>query len=645
MEDFAFRINLRISSSVRSAYSNLLVVESLLQNQAILKNNEAAFAGKILSSAINFNPVQHALWYSLSKTEVDKLPGKPQGHLFIVSRKLEDYLERTKQIPGNNFKLKFTNEDEFTQILSEDAQYFNFPSYQDAISNPNQIIYSRPHPDFFTNQLIFTYSKAVKDAKGNILGVVGQNFGLEATKFALKQISEEFGLIIIETKDNKTLLEIPSQHYSVTGRTTSEQLGENNPFGSFKQMNDLASNLELGHKSINKDWFVYKVFKPSKDWFLIIYQSAWAFYGAIVALLLIIVAIILFFLFGFFYLFKRNKVRFLKPIDNLLNQIKKDTLIVGSQKSFSGRYPDSEILELNEIINCINTLFEIVNENFKNYRTELDKNIKSKEKLEQLVQKRSEQLIEREKLAALGFMSAGLAHEIKNPLNLICNAAEIVNMQLTKLDKAGIPLNEKATNAINRLYESNQIILNNGQRVDNIIKTLLMQIRNNNEGHEHLVDLGELIRTNLDFVLGNYRPKLNNRIEVNITAPNHRLILRANPVDLGRVFINIFDNSCYAMIKKVNLSSDFIAALEIKLLAFEHFVEVHVRDNGTGISKNDLNQIFTPFYTTKPPGEGTGLGLNFAYEIIKQHAGTIEINSTPGEFTEIIIKIPYEGKK
>lgn len=273
---------------------------------------------------------------------------------------------------------------------------------------------------------------------------------------------------------------------------------------------------------------------------------------------------------------------------------------------------------------------------------ELAKNIRSKDELEALVKERSEQLIEREKLASMGFMSAGLAHEIKNPLNHILNASQIIDKQLERLENSDD--SEKRSKAITRVKEGNAIILNNSQRVDSIVKTLLMQVRASTEEYRELVDVNELIKTNLDFVLANYRPKTNGRIKVSYHHPESKVYLNANPVDLGRVFINILDNSCYAVVQKINSHSDFTAEIEINLLAIESGLQMTFYDNGTGIPEKYLSQMFTPFFTTKPPGQGTGLGMNFVYEIIKKYAGTISVNSKEGEYTEIKIFIPIKDR-
>ena len=643
-----YQINLQTSAALRAASNNILITQAVMLEHVGQKSIDKNYAGKILASTINYNPNQYSVWYALSPVYSKRMNGSPKGQLLQVFRKKDRFQQAAKEYTIQDYQSPFQYENYVVDLYDHDVYYTDptLPWYQEPLLKKNQIVYIEAYHDkVYTHQWLFTYAKTVYDNNNELVGVVGIDFAIDVIRTILKGFIKDLGLLVIQAQDGKVLFDIPVKSLRENHQDDSLRGNASKYFGSLENLKHYGQENKIHHEKFKDTWVVLKAFKSvSGSWYFVVYQDAWTFYKGILPFFFIISSFIIICLGGLLYFLQKNKRSFLSPFEDLLNWLKRDILIIGSDKSFSGQYPESNILEINELINCVNTLFEVVNENFKNYRIELEKNIKTKEELELLVQIRYEQLIEREKLAALGFMSAGLAHEIKNPLNLICNAAEIINMQLEKLDKAGIKLDEQATKAITRINESNFIILNNGLRVDNIIKTLLFQVRTTKEGHEHLVDMGELIRTNLDFVLANYRPKMNNRINVTIDQAESKTIIRANPVDLGRVFINIFDNSCYAMIKKINADENFNADLKISLTQKEQGIEVKVRDNGTGISKADLSQVFTPFYTTKPPGEGTGLGLNFVYEIIKQHGGTLEIQSKEGEFTEISMYIPYKGR-
>ncbi|WP_408098058.1 ATP-binding protein [Peredibacter sp. HCB2-198] len=641
LEGLGDKINTQITSSQRNARNNMLMAEAIMRKEIENKKIDQIGSGTLMAAAINYNASQFDIWMALSPEMARSMEGNPSGLVFLVSRKPENYNFKTLIKP-------FSISDYNITLFKHDVYYKNPEEiwYNQTIQNDGKLTYIGAYYDkTYTQRWLFSVAKAVYDENKKLLGVVGIDFGTSLVEKVFREFSTLLGIMVVERSDGRILMDLRSEDHSLIAPNLVYKAKVNDHFIPLEGLETLAKNGKMAHRNHNGTFMVFKVFKSELlPWYMIIYQSAWAFYKGILPLFFALLTVILVFLLALLYFLRENRKKFLHPVQELLSWLKRDTLIIGSNKSISGHYVESDVLEVNELIQSINILFEVVNENFQNYRQELEKNTKIKEELEVLVQKRSEQLIEREKLAALGFMSAGLAHEIKNPLNLICNAAEIIVMQLNKIAQAELHMDEQSARAISRLSESNQIILNNGQRVDNIIKTLLLQVRSSKEGHQHLVDMSELVKTNLDFVLANYRPKMNNRIKVELDKPDNKIIVRGNPVDLGRVFINILDNSCYAMIKKINADSHFMAHLKISLNPMDGGLEIRIYDNGTGIPKVHLSQVFTPFYTTKPPGEGTGLGLNFAYEIVKQHGGTLEVQSTEGEYTEIIMFIPFRGK-
>jgi signal transduction histidine kinase len=639
LDEVNYRVSIQLDSGVRNALNNLQVAESLMLSQIKKKSIDKETTGTTLASIINYNPTQFDIWFAIDQKVVQTMEGHPPGIMFLVVRNADKYLPETYDpmmldavFSLDDYKITQYNHAVYYQDLK-------LKWYQRPLKNKNRLTYVSAYFDeIYTQRWLFTLAKAIRNKSGELQGVVGIDYGLDMVQGVLAKFTGKLGLIVIEDENNKVLFEISAQDHALT--STSHPNSELSP----ESLKQYATTGELVHKKINGKWVVFKVFKSGKlSWSILVYNTAWSFYYAIIPFVLILAGLVFIFSTSVLYFMNKQKKHLLNPLNDLLTALKRDSSIVGTSKNISGHYQTSRVIELNELIDCINKLFEVVNENFDNYRTELDKNIKSKEDLEILVEKRSEQLVEREKLASLGFMSAGLAHEIKNPLNLICNASEIIALQLSKMDKTGIVLSEAGAKAFQRISESNSIILNNGQRVDNIVKTLLMQVRSRQEGHEHSIDIGKLINHNLDFVLSSCRPKLNNRIELIVDFPEKEIYLKGNPVDLGRMFINLFDNSCYAMIKKINSDSNFTARLKVQMEEKALGVEITILDNGIGISKTQLTQIFTPFFTTKPPGEGSGLGLNFVYEIVKQHKGKIEVNSEESVSTKFNIFLPFEG--
>lgn len=265
-----------------------------------------------------------------------------------------------------------------------------------------------------------------------------------------------------------------------------------------------------------------------------------------------------------------------------------------------------------------------------------------KESLDEL-KNTQQKLIESERLATLGELTAGIAHEIKNPLNFINNFSDL-NKEL--LDELKTTLNQHLGEEENQLFEDIKgnfdKIVEHGKRADSIVKSMLNHSRNNSEVKE-VVDLNALVDENLRLTFHGYRAKdksFNAQIETSYDI-NHPKIL-CNPQELGRVVINIVSNAFYALIQKTRSNFEaYKPKLTLKTIEENSIVKLIIQDNGTGMPDDVVDKIFQPFYTTKPSGQGTGLGLSMCYEIIKnQHKGEIEVKSIDGEGTEFIITLP-----
>jgi signal transduction histidine kinase len=257
------------------------------------------------------------------------------------------------------------------------------------------------------------------------------------------------------------------------------------------------------------------------------------------------------------------------------------------------------------------------------------------------------QLIQSEKMASLGEMSAGIAHEIQNPLNFVNNFSEL-NAELIRELKEGLSheilsaeANKLSSDVLKNLEENSKKIAHHGKRADAIVKGML-QHSNLDAAKKELSDINELIREYLKFCYHSYRIKDKN---FNCGFENH---LDADPADiyvvpqdLGRVLLNLFNNSFYAMAAKKKEQSDYNPILKLRTMLIENCFEITIRDNGPGIPDKIREKIFQPFFTTKPPGQGTGLGLSLSYDVItKEHGGTIGVESKDGEYTEFVIRLP-----
>ncbi len=260
-------------------------------------------------------------------------------------------------------------------------------------------------------------------------------------------------------------------------------------------------------------------------------------------------------------------------------------------------------------------------------------------------------LVQSEKMASLGQLTAGIAHEIKNPLNFVNNfsglSAELLG-ELKELVAAAVSGADAATRAeiedlVATLDSNLGKIGEHGRRADGIVKSMLLHSRGGS-GEVQSTDLNALIEEALALAYHGLRAQdqsFNITMERDLDPSIGKIT--AVPQDLTRVFLNLFGNGFYAANKRKRDGADpqFSPVLKVLTRSFGETVEIRVRDNGTGIPDDVRARLFTPFFTTKPTGEGTGLGLSISYEIVtRQHGGSIDVESRVGDFTEFILRLP-----
>jgi two-component system, NtrC family, sensor kinase len=262
-----------------------------------------------------------------------------------------------------------------------------------------------------------------------------------------------------------------------------------------------------------------------------------------------------------------------------------------------------------------------------------------------------QQLVQQQKMAALGQLTAGIAHEIKNPLNFVNNFAGLSNELLAELREAAAPA-FAALDADSRadIDETIQMLSGNldkiaehGRRADNIVKSMLDHSRGGS-GDRRSVDLNTLIDEALNLAYHGARAQDQNfNIALERDFAEGIAPIELVPQDVTRVFLNLIGNGFYAAAKKTQAAANggFRPMLRIATRDLGDVVEVRVRDNGTGIAPEIRDKLFQPFVTTKPTGEGTGLGLSISYDIVtQQHGGSIAVDSEPGAFTEFTVRLP-----
>ncbi|HEY5689867.1 MAG TPA: two-component regulator propeller domain-containing protein [Cyclobacteriaceae bacterium] len=254
------------------------------------------------------------------------------------------------------------------------------------------------------------------------------------------------------------------------------------------------------------------------------------------------------------------------------------------------------------------------------------------------------QLIQSEKMASLGELTAGIAHEIQNPLNFVNNFSE-VNKELIRELKSEIKKgNTEEINSIANDIESNEDkIIHHGKRADSIVKNMLQHSRISS-GEKEAMDINALCDEYLNLSYHGLRAKdksFNAKFETNFdpTLPKASVV----PQDIGRVILNLINNAFYAVNEKAKLqTSGYEPKVIVSTKHIDGKIQISVRDNGNGIPESIKEKIFQPFFTTKPAGQGTGLGLSLSYDIVKAHGGEITINTSENEGTEFIIQIPIE---
>ncbi len=254
-----------------------------------------------------------------------------------------------------------------------------------------------------------------------------------------------------------------------------------------------------------------------------------------------------------------------------------------------------------------------------------------------------QQLIQQEKLASLGGLTAGIAHEIKNPLNFINNFADLSVELVGEIKTAD---NTEERNEILGDLENNlNKISEHGKRADSIVKSMLQHSRSG-LGNKQLTDLNKLCDEFIGLAYHGMRAR-DSSFNTDILKSFDPALPKVNVIsqDFSRVLLNITANAFYAVKKRGDeqpsgIENTYKPKVSISTVLQHRFVTITIRDNGTGIPANLKEKIFEPFFTTKPSGEGTGLGLSICYDIIKGHGGDIKIDSRENEFTEFVITIP-----
>jgi signal transduction histidine kinase len=260
-----------------------------------------------------------------------------------------------------------------------------------------------------------------------------------------------------------------------------------------------------------------------------------------------------------------------------------------------------------------------------------------------------DRLVQTQKLASLGQLTAGIAHEIKNPLNFVNNFSGVSVELIDELRQAltGAHLDNKLRAEISEIADTLQgnldKVVQHGKRADAIVKNMLLHSREGS-GEHRPVDINALVEESLNLAYHGARAeKQGFNITLERSLDPHAGEADVFPQDITRVLLNLISNGFYAATRRTaeGNGGNYEPTLAAMTKSLGDRVEIRIRDNGTGIPPEVKEKIFNPFFTTKPAGEGTGLGLSISHDIIvKQHGGSIEVDTQPGEFTEIRVILP-----
>ncbi|HVG40121.1 MAG TPA: ATP-binding protein, partial [Chitinophagaceae bacterium] len=297
-----------------------------------------------------------------------------------------------------------------------------------------------------------------------------------------------------------------------------------------------------------------------------------------------------------------------------------------------------------EVINLIQSLANAFSTAYARYedfnkldaaKQQVDKTLIDLKQTQQL-------LIQAEKMASLGQLTAGIAHEIQNPLNFITNFsvinAELINEMKEEIGKGNL---EEVSNIADNLKTNEEKINHHGKRADAIVKGMLQHTQSR-IGQKEPTDLNDLCDEYLRLSYHGLRAK-DKTFNADIKTDFDEAIKKINivPQEIGRVLLNLFNNAFYAVNeKKEKLNGSFEPKVVVATKKEEKGVIIKVVDNGFGIPQSLIDKIYQPFFTTKPTGQGTGLGLSLSYDVIMAHEGTIKVETKEGEGSSFIVELP-----
>jgi signal transduction histidine kinase len=291
-----------------------------------------------------------------------------------------------------------------------------------------------------------------------------------------------------------------------------------------------------------------------------------------------------------------------------------------------------------------NRLKQKANKLLKKQKLEIEDQRDQTNKALEHLQQTQAQLIQSEKMASLGELTAGIAHEIQNPLNFVNNFSEVNRELISELvDEVDKKNYDEVKLIANDIKDNEEKITHHGKRADAIVKGMLQHSRSSS-GVKEPTDINALADEYLRLAYHGLRAK-DKSFNATLKTDYDEAIDNINiiPQDIGRVLLNLYNNAFYAVTeKKKQIGDDYEPTVSVSTKKVNSKTEIRVKDNGKGIPQKIWDKIFQPFFTTKPTGQGTGLGLSLAYDIVKAHGGELKVETKEGEGSEFIIRLPMK---
>jgi signal transduction histidine kinase len=503
-----------------------------------------------------------------------------------------------------------------------------------------------------TDELMQTCSAPIY--KGNrFLGIVALDFTLEAVDYFIDSIYYRNGRLLV-VNDRGTVVSDTEDDNERTHLVRAATV--------LPQELSLEKILSFEEHALSEHqgYWVYRARTDFAPWNVIFYINATDL--GLATLLHVGPSVLFVLIFGMLFLLFTNKLitrEFINPTQRLVSHITDQ-----GKRDMSQEYPDIQepwkgwFEAVSHVFHQNRALVLTLEEHIQTLDTRVQERTQEISKKNQALQralvelrKAQQQIIVQEKLAGLGSITAGIAHEIKNPLNFIINFSEVcqeftdeMNGILKNLDHEDLSKSEKEElrHLLETLTQNMKRIDQHAHRADSIVKSMLMHAKGGTDTQQE-TDINRLLEENALLAIAAFRSKgTPPRLEKDLSVPLTSRVFRQA---LGRVLLNMIHNACYALQQKRDLLGDaFDPLLSLTTKENQDTFEISIRDNGPGMPESVQKKIFDPFFTTKPAGSGTGLGLSLSYDIIvNQHHGALTVESEEGLFTQFTIRIPKKA--